>query len=157
MGGGIATTYGNATGADYAITTTVKDTQDLAHSVRWARPQPVNIILTVTVTYDNTGPVPSPQDVLNAILTFGKTYPAGKNVWPSAIAAAIFDGPTTDQPGATPVPGILDVSALLVGTTGGTSNITPSAAMIPIDVLHRAFFDSSNITVSNITLIGAAP
>lgn len=166
VGAGIATTYGSATLGSGGFQTSVKDSQGNVYIVNWCRPVAVPIYVAVQVTYDNTpgvfpnttdaatlirgGSLLSGADVVGVIPTFGQAYPAGKNVWCSALISAIFGGPTDVTAGAQPLPGVLDVS-IQISTAPNPTMMSP----IVISLLQRAQFESVNITP--IVLTGATP
>lgn len=134
------------------ITKTVTDSQGNTQTVRFSRPTAIPIWIIANVINDSTpGVFPSNGSALikGALKTFGDTYSIGRDVRASALAAAIFDGPSAATPGSTPVPGVLDAVCLIgVAPAPGTSN--------PITITSRqiATFDSANISV---VLTGATP
>jgi uncharacterized phage protein gp47/JayE len=162
VGAGINTSLGQASGAN-AFSVQVTDSEGNPCIVNWVRPEIVNIGVTVNVKYDSTlTTFPTPGDarvllqggtlgsgaaVSGTIPAFGATYPAGRDVWASAIASAVFDGPTDTAQGAQPLQGVLDVQVLLSSATSGMLP-TPSLTQIPISGLQRAVFASTAITVN---------
>ena len=133
-------------------TATVVDSQGNIQTVKFSRPTPVPIYIVADVINDNTPNVfPSNGSALiqSALATFGTSYTIGRDVRSAALGAAVFDAPSSSTPGATPVPGILDVSCKI--------GVAPAPALtLPITITSRqiATFDTSRITVN---LTGAAP
>ena len=162
VGGGIATSFGNAVGAGYKFANiAVTDSQGNIQLVNWARPVPKLINIIVDVTYDNTPGVfpasegsgaaaPAPA-IKGALTTFGETYLAGRAVRATALSASVFDGPISPTPGAQPVPGVLDVTKLWIAIDPA---IPVAGTTLAISDIQRAVFDSGHIVVN---LTGAAP
>lgn len=145
VGGGIAT-YGTTT-------VVVNDSQGNPQTVNFSRPTQIQVYVVANVLYDQTAgafPADGATEIQNALLTFGATYAIGRDVRASALASAVFDGPTSTDPGATPCPGILDVSPLYIGTAPAPGTSSP----ITITSRQIAVFDSSRITVN---LTGGTP
>ena len=126
---GIATT-GTTTG-------TSLDSQGTAHTIKFSRPQAVNIYVTISLTRDSLYPVDGNTQVISAITAFGAIQSTGKDAVASSIGAQAFK-----------VAGVLDVPPPKIGTAPSpTLNTT-----IPITSRQLAVFDSSRITV--ITSLG---
>jgi uncharacterized phage protein gp47/JayE len=122
--------------------------------INFNRPTAVPIYVRADVTYD---PKAFPVDltagailVKDAIATFGGTYKMGESVRASHLIAAVFDSPTSTMQGATPVPGVLDVTILYIDDAP-----TPTTAVtVAISRRQLATFDIANITVN---LLEGAP
>ena len=109
------------------------------------------IYITAEVTYDPKT-FPSPSDltvgqglITDALLLYAQNtsnFPVGKSVRASALEAQIFDGPT--ESGGSPVPGILDVTSLLIGLAPSPG----ASTTIPITNHQVATFDSSRILIN---------
>lgn len=148
-------TYGGESG-------TAMDSQGNPQTVRWTRPDPVDIWIDTTVYYD---PAKWPatgasalvvQGSLSALLTFGLGYPPGFNVRAAALSASLFDGPSAVDStgtaivpapvGSPPMPGILDASPFYIGTAPSPVTSIP----IVIGVREVAKFDSSRIAIATV-------
>lgn len=129
-------------------TTPALDALGYEHDVSFSRPTEKDIWIIVHVTYDPlTFPVtPSPDAaggalIKDAIALYGRSFPVGYSVRASALEAQVFDGPTVE--GGSPVPGVLDVTSLLIGL----SDPPVASTTIPISSRELAVFDTSRITV----------
>lgn len=127
---------------------TVTDSQGSDQIVRFDRPTAIPIYVIANVIY-NPLTFPSPDDlsvgaslIAEAIYLSGSTYPTGYGVRSTALSAQVFDGPSS--PGGSPVPGVLEVTSLFIGTlpSPGSSNT------IPITKRQQATFSTVNITVN---------
>lgn len=127
---------------------TVLDSANNSQTMYFTRPTAIPIYVRADVTYD---PKKFPTDltagallIKGALKTYGDTYPMGKSVRSSALEASVFDGPTSTDAGATPTPGVLDVTALYIKTSA-----TPTApTTIPITRRQLATFDTANMTIN---------
>lgn len=165
LGAGIATSYGLLSG-DNAIDTTLTDSQGNTVHVFWGIPVRKQIYVSAAVTFNNTlagepsagdievmiagGTLSSNQDIAGALPVFGSTYTVGKNVWTSAVIAAIFGSPIDTAASAQPAPGILAAWPVYIGLTPSPG----SAAMIAIAQTEIAVFTSANMAI---TATGSAP
>lgn len=158
----IAQAIWNSVGAGtrtYGSTTTVvTDSQGNSQLVNWTRPTEVQIWVTISGRYDATKwPTASDavvaQTMLSALLTYTASWPIARDVRTSPLLAALMRGPagTTGgvavvpaDPSASPVPGLLEVDGLFVGTATGMS----STAQIPITPRQIAVFDSTRVDVT---------
>ncbi len=127
-------------------TVNVTDSQGHVHAVKFSRPVAVTIWLDLAVTYD---PLLFPTDlaageaaIKDALALFCDAYPPGRSVRASALEAATFDSPSTV--GGDAVAGILDVTALNIGTSYPATVPTT----IPITPRQIADFDTTRIAVT---------
>jgi len=140
VGGGIATCSSSSNSA------VITDSSGNPQTVYWTRPTAVPIYIDATVLYDASAyPSDGDAQIKNALVTFGASYVIGKDVRASALIAACFDGPTSTADTATPVPGVLDVSPLYLGTSPGPGSSSP----VLIGLRQIATFDTSRITVTS--------
>ena len=125
VGAGIATSWGPAgAGNGTPKKGTPTDSQGNVQTVYWVRPTAVTVAITATVFYDNTtdvfprtdahalfagGVLQNGNDTPGVLPTYFSGFPAGKNVWLSALTAAFFSG-SPDNAGSPPVAGVLDVT-----------------------------------------------
>jgi uncharacterized phage protein gp47/JayE len=131
---------------------TITDDADNDHTVYFSRPEEVPIYVSLTVEYDPKKFPPTGGDVAvqNALVTFGSSYPMGKDVRSSALVAAVFDSPQTTTEGSLPVAGVLDVQDLFISTS-------PTPTVPDTIILTRrqlATFEVANIDV---TLLEGTP
>lgn len=131
-----------------AVTITVTDSQGNPQVVNFDRPTDIPIYVIANVVY-NPLTFPSPDDlsvgkslIAEAIYLSGSTYQAGFGVRSTALSAQVFDGPSS--PGGSPVPGVLEVTSLFIGTAPSPA----SSATIPITNKQQATFSTVNITVN---------
>lgn len=146
--------------ATYGTTTaTVVDSEGNDQTVRWTRPTPVPIYVTLTAYYDAAAwPAGSEtlvaQTVLSALLTYTEDYPTGRDARTSPLNAAVMRGPAeTDDDGlavvpasagASAVPGLLEVTPLYIGIAASPITSTP----IVISRREYASFDSSRCIIT---------
>ena len=123
---GIAT-YGTESG-------TSVDEEGTVHTMRFSRPDEVEIHVAVTVTYDaRLYPVDGDDLVEAAIVTWGDALATGRDVTASAVVAQVFQ-----------VAGVLDVQVAIDDAPAPASTTT-----IPITLRQKATFDTSRITVTS--------
>lgn len=104
--------------------------------VKFTRPTLVSVWVTVSVVKDATlYPINGDDLVKQALVAFGDALPLGRDVVGSALVAAIFAA----------VPGVLDVSAPLLGTA--PSPTLPTSLVMSIR--QRADLDTSRIVVNS--------
>ncbi len=102
--------------------------------IRFSRPTPQNIWVIVTLLKDAaTYPLDGDDLVKAALVEFGDTQVLGKDVVASALVGAIFKA----------VPGVLDVTSVLIGTAPAPTLDTT----IVLTIRQRADYDTSRITV----------
>jgi uncharacterized phage protein gp47/JayE len=119
--------YGNTSGS-------ATDSQGGSHSIAFSRPVSVNIWVKITLAYDRAlYPSDGDTQVIDKTEARQDAQRVGKNVVASNIAAGVF----------LDVPGILDVSEVLIGT----SNPPTASATINITPRQKANFDTSRISV----------
>jgi uncharacterized phage protein gp47/JayE len=106
------------------------------HTMRFSRPDTVNIYVAVELTKDpETYPLGGDDDIKAAIIAFGDAQATGKNVTASSLIAQCFK-----------VAGVLDVTVLNIDDAP-----TPiTSTTIPISLRQLAVFDTSRITVTSI-------
>jgi uncharacterized phage protein gp47/JayE len=114
---------------------TVTDSEGVAQSVAFTRPTLRTIYVSITLVKD---PLEYPTDgdaqVKQAIVDYGDTYPIGRNVTSSAMAAQAFK-----------IGGVLDITSCFVG-------LVPSPTLPdPVSVSTRqlAVFDTSRVVVTS--------
>lgn len=119
---------------------TVLDSMGTGYTMAFSRPVAVNIYVDVTLKYDaRFYPTNGDVQVEDNVATQGNMLPVGKDVVASAIGAALF------PPATNSVAGMLDVSAVKIGTAPSPSGSTT----ITITSRQRASFDSSRVTVNS--------
>jgi len=125
---------------------TVIDSEGNPQTIHFTRPTAVPVYIRADVSYD---PTAFPTDlsagadlIKDALVLYGQSVPVGRSVRSSALEAQVFDGPTAV--GASPVPGILDVTALYIGTAPAPT----SPATVPIAARQLATFSAAHITVN---------
>lgn len=112
---------------------TALDSEGTSHTMRFTRPEEVEIYVDVELDYDaNLYPIDGDDQVEAAIVAYGDAQSAGRDAVASAISAAVFD-----------VPGVLDVTLVEIGTAPNPS----SSATIAITTRQLATYDTSRITV----------
>ena len=120
-------TYGTTSG-------TYTDSQTVPHTVKFSRPAPVNVYVSVSLVVDaGMWPVDGPTQLAQVLVKYGAAQRNGKDVVAAAIIAQCFT-----------LPGVLDASALI-----STAPSPSSAATIPISPRQIAVFDTSRITVAS--------
>lgn len=139
-------TYGNTSG-------TATDSEGNPHTVYWTRPTEVQVWVYGVGRYDATE-WPSGSDTVvaetmkSALLTYTADWPPAKDVRTSPLIAALMRGPagTTGglalvpaPAGANPVPGLLEVESISIGTASGVTG----TAQISISGRQIAVFDST--------------
>lgn len=143
---------------------TVQDEEGNDQVIEFYRPADANVYVHFDIVYDvKAWPTVDTvalieQAVISAVLTYAddpSSYPPGKDVFASILAAAVKFGPqfvdsdgdavVPAPPGSTAMPGIWDVEAQ-VGTSPG-----PSGSSVGISVFQIAKFDSSRFTFSLVT------
>ncbi|MCC6178803.1 MAG: baseplate J/gp47 family protein [Phycisphaerales bacterium] len=116
------------------VSGTVADSGGNSHTIKFTRPSVVNIYVAITLTKDPARfPLDGDAQVRAAIVAAGDQRGLGFDVVSSRIAGDVFAA----------VPGVLDVTAVLVSTAPGPTLPTT----IPISLRQRADFDTSRITV----------
>ena len=134
-----------AAGTDYYGSTSVPVVDDggITQTVKFTRPTDVPIWIIANVLYNpKLFPlVGGEQLIKDALVFYGDAFQIGQSVRSNPLEAAIFDGPTGE--GATSVPGIIDVTSLLIGI----ADPPVSSALIPITPRQLATFDTSRITI----------
>lgn len=111
----------------------VVDDQGNNHTVYFSRPGAEDIWAIVTLVKDPLAyPLDGDTQVKDAIVAFGDAQATGKNVVASSLAAQAFE-----------VPGVLDVTSVLIGTV----NPPVASTTIAMDLRDLAVFDTSRITV----------
>jgi len=149
VGAGIATSWGPAgSGNGTPKKGTPTDSQGNTQVVYWVRPSAVTVDVTATVSYDDTtdvfpiadaqalfagGVLQNGNDTPGVIPTYFSGFPAGKNVWLSALTAAFFSG-SPDNAGSPPVAGVLDVTISVPSTT------------VVMSALQRAVLGTATLT-----------
>lgn len=135
----------------------VTDSEGNSQTVNWTRPTEIPIWLYATGRYDAAQwPAGSDtvvaQSMLSAILTYTADYPIARDVRQSPLFAAFMRGPagTTGglayypaDPGAPPVPGLLEVDPLHISTATGVTG----TAQITIARREIAVFSAANVTI----------
>jgi uncharacterized phage protein gp47/JayE len=116
---------------------TVVDSQGTSHTLRFSRPDELEIYVEVELSKDPlTYPDDGDDQVIAAIVAFGDAQLTGRDVRASAISAAIFAA----------VDGILDVTAVFIG-------IAPAPALsttIAVSLRQLALYDTSRIGVTSV-------
>ena len=124
------------------------DSAGNSQDVSFTRPTPIYIYIDIAVTYDPDAFPATGGDLLikDALTYYGDTYAAGKSVRAALLEAAAIEGPAGDTAGVpnAPVPGILDVTHLYIGT----SYPAIASTTIPITAIEQATFSSGNIDVT---------
>lgn len=137
---------------------TVTDSEGVSQTVRWSRPTEINIWVYGTGRYDAAAwPLDSDatvaQAMLSALLTSTVDWPPARDVRTSPLNAAFMRGAagTTGgvaivpaDPGAAPVPGLLEVDPLHISTATGVTG----TAQITIERRQIAVFDSSRCFIT---------
>jgi uncharacterized phage protein gp47/JayE len=122
-------------GTHGTVTGTALDTTGVAHTVKFSRPQEIEIYISVTLTYDaKEYPADGDAQVKAAIVAWGDAQRTGKDVVASAIGAQPFR-----------VPGVLDVSLTRIGIAPSPG----SSVTIPITLRQLAIYDSSRVVVTS--------
>lgn len=142
---------------------TVVDSEGQNQTVNWTRPSEIQIWVYGTGRYDASEWTDEPnadsvvaQAMLSALLTATADWPIARDVRTSPLNGAFMRGPagTTGglalvpaDPGAPPVPGLLEVDPLYISTaTGvtGTSQISITARQIAVFDSSRCFLTASS-------------
>ena len=143
VGGGGIKTHGS-------YVETVTDSAGNSQTVAFERPTPIPIYIDIAVTYDpDTFPATGGDALIQeALVYYGLTYAAGMSVRAALLEAAAVTGPagTTGGVPNAPVPGILDVTHLYIGT----SYPAVASTTIPITAVEQATFSDlpGHITVT---------
>lgn len=142
----------------------VEDSEGNSQTVNWTRPTEVNIWVTAIGRYD-ASQWPSSSDsvvaqaMLSALLTYTADYPIERDVRVSPLIGAFMRGPAGTTGGVAivpaeadsdPVPGLLEVDPLWIGTASGPSG-TGATAQITISSRQIAVFDSTRCNVTAAT------
>lgn len=149
VGGGTAT-YGSR--SDPVI-----DSEGNTQTVRWSRPTEIGIYVTATGRYDASVWPASSETVVaqymrSALLTATADWPPALDVRTSPLNAAFMRGPAGATGGvalipadenADPVPGLLEVTPLYIGTSGASGTST-----IVIGRREIAVFDGARVTIT---------
>jgi len=143
---------------------TVIDSEGNPQAVGWSKPTPIDVWVSATVRYDASKWAPGSDaavadSAVSAVVNHGDGYPVRLDVYASALVGAIFGAPAgLDGTGAPlvpvpetnpPTPGVINVSALTVGTAPG-----PVGSSVTIGTRERAAFSTSRcvFTASPVTL-----
>lgn len=127
VAGGIAT-FGTTSGA-------VVDSAGNSHTVKHSRPTTVNAYVAIVLEKDPAlYPADGDDQVKAAVQAWGDALPLGRDIVPSAILAQVFT-----------IPGVLDVTSVLVGLSGPPASSSP----ITLTIRERADYDTGRITVSS--------
>lgn len=123
-------------GTHGTTTTTVTDSEGFTKTVKFTRPVTVNIYVAITISVDvDLYPVDGDTQIKAAIVAHGDALGVGGDVVTSALYPRIFA-----------VPGVLDVSEILVGTV----NPPVASANIAIGSRQLSDFDTSRITITKV-------
>lgn len=116
------------------VSGSVVDAGGTSHTIKFSRVAEVDIWIKLSITV-NPGEYPSDGDaqVKAAIVAYGDAVAAGRDAVALAISARAFD-----------VPGVLDLTQILIGTV----NPPVSGATVAITVRQKAKYDTSRITVT---------
>lgn len=126
---------------DGNTTTNPVDSQGVTHTIKFSRPDLINIGVAITLTKDPAEyPADGDAQVKAAIVKFGNAQKAGKNAVASAIAAQAFK-----------VAGVLDVTVCNISSTPapGTPAAPSTNTTIAIALRELATYDTSFITVTS--------
>lgn len=111
------------------------DSSGTAHTVKFSRPDEVEIYVVVQLTKDPAEyPLGGDDLVEAAILAWGGALATGRDVVASAISAQVFS-----------VDGVLDVPSVFIGTAPAPGTSTT----VSITVRQRAVFDSTRISITS--------
>lgn len=145
-------TYGNQT-------STVVDSEGVSQTVRWSRPEEVEIYVDMTIKFDAAAwPTGSEtliaQAAISALLTQVETFPIAQDVRVSPLMAYVLTGAyQTDDAGnavvpaaagSSAIPGLLEVESLYIGTTPSPSTST----QLGIQSRQVAVFDTTRTTAT---------
>lgn len=126
VAGGIAT-HGDESG-------TVEDSQGTEHTLKFSRPEELEIYVDVNVTVDpDEFPADGEDQIKAAIVAWGAAQRAGKDVVASAISAQVFG-----------VTGVLDVTDIDIGTSPAPG----AGTTVAVSLRQLADYDTSRITVT---------
>jgi uncharacterized phage protein gp47/JayE len=113
---------------------TAEDSQGTLHTMRFSRPDEIEIYVDVELIIDaDLYPLDGDDQVEAAIVAYGDAQESGKNAVSSGLIGAIFGG----------VAGVLDVTVCDIGTAPNPTLPTT----IPIALRELATYDTSRITV----------
>ncbi len=118
---------------------TALDSEGTSHTVKFTRPDEIEIWVTVTLTYDAAlYPADGDDQVIAAIVAFGDAQKTGKDAVATQIGAQAFQ-----------VAGVIDVprSGSLGGTLIGLAMTPTTDVTIAISLRELAVFDSSRVIV----------
>lgn len=122
---------GTATHGDEVGTS--EDAAGNDHTMKFSRPEELTIYVDVTLVKDpETYPEDGDDQIKDAIVAYGDSIQAGKDVVASRISAACFD-----------VEGVLDVTDIDIGTSASPTLGTT----IAVSLRQLALFDTSRIVV----------
>lgn len=112
---------------------TALDSKGNPHTMRFTRPDLLEVYVDVTLIKDPaTYPADGDAQVVAAIVAWGDAQPIGRDVVASAIASRAFT-----------VPGVLDVTAVLIGE----SDPPVASATLAVSLRERGSFDSTRVEV----------
>lgn len=115
----------------------VADSAGGNHTVYFTRPTLLNIYAALTLLVDGTSstawPVDGEDQVKAAVVAFGDTFPIGRDVTFSGVAAQAFK-----------VPGVLQATPVYIGTSPSPG----ASTTISVGVRQRAVFDTSRVTTT---------
>lgn len=115
---------------------TATDDEGTAHTMKFTRPEEVDIYVAVTLIKDpDEYPLDGDDQVKEVIVAYGDEQATGKNVVSSALIGAIFRE----------VPGVLDVTACLIDDAPAPATSTT----VPISLRQLAVYSTTRITVSS--------
>jgi uncharacterized phage protein gp47/JayE len=145
---GLFATVGAGIAYHGATSVVVQDSQGNNRTVKFDRPTEKRVYIICNVTY-LAADFPADTSVGEAgikgsIVTYGDTFLVGQDVRSAALSARVFTGPISTSPGAVPIPGILDVTALYIGLAPAPG----SEATIVIANDELATFAVGDITVN---------
>lgn len=138
---------------------TVTDSEGNTQTVKWTRPTEIPIYIVTVGRYDPAEwPTGSEllvaQAILSALLTYTVDWPVALDVRISPLIGAAMRGPSQTSsagaavvpadPGADPVPGLLELETLYIGTSPGPV----AGTQIAIGTREIATFDSTRCTVT---------
>lgn len=133
-------------------TTTVAlvDSEGTSHNIKFSRPTALPVYVSLTYTYNpaivSLGGYPADGDVLAklAVVAFGDSLGAGRNVTASAMQAAVFPVYANGQL-VLGVQGILDVTITRIGLTAAPASST-TLVVTPFQI---ATFDTSRVVITS--------
>lgn len=112
---------------------TVEDDEGTEHTIKFSRPDEIEIYVDVEVTIDeDLYPEDGDDQIKAAIIAYGDAQKCGKNAVATALIAQVFS-----------VTGVLDVTVLHIGTAADPS----ASTTIAISLRELATYDTSRITI----------